>query len=148
MNNLMTSAVDASLARMVEAWDRGDARTYAAEFTEHATYVIYVGLTCAGREEIERTHVPVFEKYQRGSRMRMEVLHRTKPAPDVEVVVTKGGVGKGRRIKLDKVQTFTMVRTADGWRCAAFQNTKKNSLFIRMNAFTERRAARKAQKSA
>lgn len=148
MKNVMMSEVDASLARMVEAWDRGDARAYAAEFTEDASYVIYVGLTYTGREEIERAHVPVFEKYQRGSRMRMEALHRTSPAPDAEVVVTQGGVGKGRRVKLDKVQTFTMVRTADGWRCAAFQNTKKNSLFIRLNAFTERRAARKAQKPA
>ena len=148
MENTVASSVDESLARMVQAWDSGDAVQYAQEFTFDATYVIYVGLTYMGREAIERAHVPVFERYQRGSRMRMEVLHRASPAADVEIVVTTGGVGKGKRIKLDKIQTFTMVRHEDGWRCAAFQNTKKNSFFIRMNALTERRAAKKAQKSA
>ena len=142
------STVDGCLDRMVQAWDRGDAAAYADEFTDDASYVIYVGLTYAGRAEIERAHVPVFERYQRGSRMRMRILRRVTLSPDVEIVVTEGGVGTGKTIGLDKIQTFTMTRTPEGWRCAAFQNTKKNKLFIRMNALTERMADRRTTPSA
>ena len=67
------SGIRASLERMIAAWDAGDARTFADEFTEDASYVIYVGLVYQGREEIERGHVPVFEKWQKGTRMSMLV---------------------------------------------------------------------------
>ena len=145
--NAETTSVDAALDRMQQAWARGDASAYAAEFTDNASYVIYVGVTYEGSEEIERALVPVFERHQRGSRMRMNVLHRASPVPGLEIVVTEGDVGTGRG-KPDKIQTFTMVRTDEGWRCAAFQVTKKNSLFLRMNTFTGARATKKAQTSA
>jgi uncharacterized protein (TIGR02246 family) len=144
-NNLDTVdlAVDGCLDRMIRAWDRGDAAAYAREFTADASYVIYVGLSYSGRDEIERAHVPVFERYQRGSRMTMRILRRSTPAPGVHIVTTEGGVGTGKKINRDKIQTFTMVRTDNGWRCAAFQNTKMNGLFIRLNALTERIARRR-----
>ncbi len=66
-------------------------------------------LTYMGREAIERAHVPVFERYQRaaecgwspascesGSRRRDRRHHERSR--------------QGKRIKLDKIQTFTMVR--------------------------------------
>jgi uncharacterized protein (TIGR02246 family) len=127
------SGIRASLERMVTAWDAGDARAFAAEFTEEATYVIYVGLVYQGRREIERGHIPVFEKWQKGTRMSMLVRSIRLLGEDTAVVLTEGGIGKGR-VRRDKVQTYTFVREADGrWRCASFQNTRKNRLFIRMN---------------
>jgi uncharacterized protein (TIGR02246 family) len=124
--------IEAALARLSAAWDAGDAAAYAREFTDDATYVIYAGIVYEGRAAIERGHVPVFEKWQRGSRMRMRVRSVRHLGDDVAVVLTEGGIGK-RRIPVNKVQTFTMVRRDGRWRCAAFQNTKKNRLFIRMN---------------
>ena len=124
--------IEAALARLSAAWDAGDAAAYAREFTDDATYVIYAGIVYEGRAAIERGHVPVFEKWQRGSRMRMRVRTVRHLGDDVAVVLTEGGIGK-RRIPVNKVQTFTMVRRDGRWRCAAFQNTKKNRLFIRMN---------------
>ncbi|TYL52853.1 SgcJ/EcaC family oxidoreductase [Agromyces mariniharenae] len=125
--------IEAALARVSAAWDAGDATAYANEFTDDATYVIYAGIVYAGREAIERGHVPVFEKWQKGSRMRMRVISVRPIGDDVAVVLTEGGIGK-RRIPIDKVQTFTMLRRDGRWQCAAFQNTKKNRLFIRMNS--------------
>ena len=124
--------IEAALARLSAAWDAGDATAYAREFTIDATYVIYAGIAYEGRDAIERGHVPVFEKWQKGSRMRMRVISVRHLADDVAVVLTEGGIGK-RRIPIDKVQTFTMLRRDGRWQCAAFQNTKKNRLFIRMN---------------
>ena len=124
--------IEAALARLSAAWDAGDAAAYAREFAEDATYVIYAGIAYEGREAIERGHVPVFEKWQQGSRMRMRVISVRPLGDEVAVVLTEGGIGR-RRIPIDKVQTFTMVRRDGRWQCAAFQNTKKNRLFIRMN---------------
>lgn len=128
------AGIRASLERMAAAWDAGDARAFADEFTEDASYVIYVGLVYQGRDEIERGHQPVFEKWQKGSRMSMLVRSIRLLDATTAVVLTEGGIGRGR-VRRDKVQTYTFVRGTDGrWRCAAFQNTKKNRLFIRMNA--------------
>jgi len=130
--------VDRVLTGMRDAWGRGDASAYADLFTEDASYVIYVGGVSLGREAIRRDHEPVLAKWQKGSRMEMRVLDVAPIAPDVVRVLTEGGVGTGKRVPLDKVQTYTLVRTEAGWRCAAFQNTKKNRLFLWMNAMASR----------
>lgn len=134
--------VEDLLNRIVAAWDAGDAAAYAREFTEDATYVIYAGIVCRGRAEIERGHVPVFETYQRGSKMRMHVLDARQLSDDVVVVLTEGGLGKRKPGKLNKVQTFTLVRETDAWRCAAFQNTKRNRVMVAVNAWDTRRRER------
>jgi len=130
-----------ALERIRIAWDEGDAAAYAAEFTEDATYVIFAGLVSRGRAEIHADHIPVFEKWQRGTRMSMRVLD-VRTYGDVAVVLTDGGIGKGSRIGHDKVQTYTLVREGDRWRCAAFQNTKRNRLFAALNAREKKRLAR------
>ena len=132
------SAVLAALDRVRAAWDAGDATALAAEFTDDASYVIFVGLHYLGRDAIRRSHVPVFEKWQRGSRMSMRVLDLRFPTPDVAVVLTEGGIGTRARIPHDKVQTFVMVRDGDVWRCTAFQNTKKQRLFMAVNRLADR----------
>ena len=131
------AAVLTALDRIRAAWDAGDASDYATEFTDDASYVIFAGMHDLGRDAIRRTHVPVFEKWQRGSRMSMRVLDLRFVSPDVAVVVTDGGIGTRARIRHDKVQTFVMVRDGDTWRCAAFQNTKKHRLFIAMNRIAD-----------
>ena len=121
--------IEETLAALVRAWDAGDAASFARLFTEDATYVVYFGASYVGREAIERAHVPVFQRFQRGSRMRLQIREIRLLTPDTAVVLTEGGVGKGARLPLDKVQTFTLVRTETGWKCAAFQNTKRNRFF-------------------
>jgi uncharacterized protein (TIGR02246 family) len=132
MNDTRHAAIDASLARMTAAWGAGDARAFAAEFTRDASYVIFAGIASFGRDEIEMAHVPVFERWQKGTRMSMRELRR-RDAGDAVIVVSEGGIGR-RRVRHDKLQTFVFVPDGDTWRCAAFQNTKKNPLFVWMNA--------------
>jgi len=134
-------AVTDSLERIRLAWAAGDADAYAAEFTADATYVIFAGLISRGREEIRADHVPVFERWQRGTRMSMNVLDARMLGEDCAIVVTEGGVGKGTTITHDKVQTFVFVRAGDRWSCASFQNTKRNRLFAMVNAREKRRLA-------
>lgn len=127
----MEVTIDETLARMVDAWDAGDASAYAEQFTADATYVIFAGALSRGCEQIRRDHESLFAGFLKGSRMRMEVTDVRSLGDDVAVVVSEGGVGKGRSIPLDKVQTFVFRRQDDGrWLCEAFQNTKKNRLML------------------
>lgn len=134
-----------TLERIRLAWDSGDATAYAEEFTEDATYVIFAGIISHGRDEIRADHVPVLEKWQRGTRMSMRVLDTRMIGDDAAVVLAEGGIGKGRRIRHDKVQTFVLVRHGERWLCAAFQNTKRNRLFAALNAREKRRLAHAAR---
>ncbi|GAB2528434.1 SgcJ/EcaC family oxidoreductase [Paramicrobacterium agarici] len=127
---------------MVAAWNAGDARAYADQFTEHATYVIFAGSTSIGREAIRRDHEPVLSRFQKGSRMRVSVTNVRYIGDDVALVLTEGGVGTGRRVPLDKVQSFVFRRQSDGgWLCEAFQNTKKHRLMMWLFARSTRETA-------
>lgn len=116
---------------MVQAWNAGDATAYAQQFTSDATYVIFSGVVSHGREEIRCDHEPVLAKYKKGSRMRMAITQIRYLDERTAHVLTEGGVSKGKKIPLDKVQSFLFRRQIDGsWLCDAFQNTKKNRLMI------------------
>lgn len=133
MNDIPAGVTD-TLDRIRRAWDAGDASAYAAEFTTDANYVIFAGIISHGRDEIRADHVPVLGRWQRGTRMSMRVIDAHLLSDDCAVVVTEGGIGKGTKIRHDKVQTFVFVRQADRWLCASFQNTKRNRLFAMINA--------------
>ena len=111
------------LDRIRKAWNAGDARAYAGEFTDDATYIIFLGDLLIGREAIERNHVPVFSRWQHGTKMVVKPVEVRQISDDAVSVVTIGGVGKGARIPFDKLQTFTFVSRDGRWFCAAFQNT-------------------------
>jgi uncharacterized protein (TIGR02246 family) len=128
-----------SLEDLRAAWDAGDARAYADHFDEDATYVIYAGQAYRGRAEIERVHEEVFTRWQRGSRMSMRVIDCRLLERDVAVLLTEGGIGKGRRIRHDKLQTFTWVRRPEGWRCASFQNTRRSRWFSLLSRLAPQR---------
>lgn len=131
------------LDRITAAWDAGDARAYAAQFTPDASYVIYVGDASLGRDAIERAHARLFATWLKGTRMDMRIIQARHIAPGTAVVLTEGGIGKGRTIRRDKLQTFTLVEEEDGagdplWRCAAFQNTRRNRLLLRVQRLFDR----------
>ena len=101
----------------------GDARAYAAKFTDDATYVIFLGEVLLGREEIERNHIEVFARWRKGKKMAVKAIEVHSLGADVGSVLTVGGIGTEAVIPYDKIQTFTLVRRGAVWLCAAFQNT-------------------------
>ncbi len=136
-------SIEACLGRIRAAWDAGDAHAYGQEVTEDATYVIFLGDPLSGRDELERNHVPVFARWQKGTRMRVEPLVARRLGEDVSVVLTVGGIGKGDVIPFDRLQTYTFVRLKGRWRCSAFLNTRmrrgsKRTYNARSGAFLAR----------
>jgi hypothetical protein len=76
-----------------------------------------------GREAIERNHVDVFGRGQKGTTMAVKAIRVRPLGTDAGSVLTVGGIGKETPIVYDKFQTFTLVRANGGWLCASFQNT-------------------------
>jgi len=123
MSDALRAAVEVFLDRLRAAWGAGDARSYAALFTDDATYVIFLGEALVGRGEIERNHVDVFGRWQSGTQMAVTPVEVRPLGEDVCSVLTIGGVGRKAPVAYDKLQTFTLVRRGGRWLCAAFQNT-------------------------
>ncbi|MEV4252466.1 SgcJ/EcaC family oxidoreductase [Spirillospora sp. NPDC049652] len=130
MNAADTAAITAVLDRLTAAWDAGDGAAYGAEFTADATYITYVGTLYQGADDIAHAHQVLFDSFLKGTKLASETQGIRLTGPDTALVITRGATYKGDRpAKLDKVQTYTFVRGADGaWRVAAFQNTKRKPL--------------------
>lgn len=124
MNDMLRTSAVYFLDCLRKAWDAGDARAYAGLFTENASYVIFLGDALIGREEIERSHLDVFERWQKGSKMAIKPIAIHFPDADVCIALTVGGIGVNTPIAYDKIQTVTLVRIEDRWLCAAFHNTE------------------------
>ena len=123
------TAVRALFESLEQAWAAGDGTAYAAAFTEDATYATFVGTVYRGRADIARSHQALFDKFLKGTRMYGEIDEIRFLTPDVAVLVSHGDVGKKAPKKPGKVQTYTIVREADGhWRVAAFHNTKRKGV--------------------
>lgn len=116
------------VARAARAWDANDATAYAAEFTEDSDYVAFDGTLLRGREANRALHAGLFDGVLYGTRMEGTIESIRFLTGDVAVVHLTGSVvfawqrevPKGRRSR----NTWVLVRTADGWRVAAFHNTR------------------------
>ncbi|NGO71101.1 SgcJ/EcaC family oxidoreductase [Streptomyces boncukensis] len=116
--------VEAYLDRLRSAWDAADAKAYGEQFAEDASYVIFMGDALFGRAEITSTHRDVFEKWQKGTRMAVKAIEVRDIDSDSVAVVTVGGIGKGKAIPYDKLQTFILRSREGRFECVAFQNTE------------------------
>ena len=130
-------------ARTIEAWGRGDAEAFGAAFTEDADYVIYTGTHYRGRRKIVDVHDALWARFLKNSRLYGEITDIRFPAPDVAVIVSRGGVLRRRasRPRAVKVQTYVAVRRDGGWLFTAFQNTSRKPLFEWISSRTEPRMA-------
>ncbi|HVY13594.1 MAG TPA: SgcJ/EcaC family oxidoreductase [Rhodopila sp.] len=123
MSSEFSDTIEQFLDRFRAAWDAGDARAYAAQFTEDATYVTWRGDPLVGREAIERMHDEVFTRWSPGSKMRVSAVKAKTLGSNSCVVLTAGGLVENSPPDFDKMQTFALVQSDGRWLCAAFQNT-------------------------
>jgi uncharacterized protein (TIGR02246 family) len=127
------AAIEQLLASIAHAWETADADAYGRAFTADASYVTFVGTVYRGREDITESHRALFRAFTKGTRLAGETISTTFLGPDTAVVVGRGDTYKGdRRPAPSKIQTYTLVREPDGWRVAAFHNTRRRSLMEAM----------------
>jgi uncharacterized protein (TIGR02246 family) len=114
-------AIRALLARLAEAWAKGDASAYAACFTEDASYITFNGLFLKGRAENLSLHDALFKTILKGTTISSEIVGIELLSDNIGLVHT---ASTGRK---ESLQTYVVVRTPSGWLIRSFQNTRIDS---------------------
>ncbi|GIG63364.1 hypothetical protein Lfu02_77360 [Longispora fulva] len=124
-----TATIHALLDQLLDAWKRADGTAYGALFTDDASYVTILGTHYRGAREIGAAHQVLFDTWLKGTQLSCEVLDLRFLGADAATVVTRGDTYKGTPGKPGKIQTYALVRGADGaWKFAAFHNTQRKAL--------------------
>ena len=114
--------------KMLGGWNEGSGAAFAAPFAEDGCLVAFDGTRFEGREEISSFHQELFDRWMKGTRLVGEVGDVRFLGPDVAVMHAVGSTvmrGKSEPSpERDSIQTLVAVRRDDGWRVAAFQNTR------------------------
>ncbi|MDQ3913467.1 MAG: SgcJ/EcaC family oxidoreductase [Actinomycetota bacterium] len=125
-------AVRGLYQQLMDGWNRGSGEDFAAVFTEDGDLVAFDGTHFKGREEIAPFHQQLFDRWLKGSRLVGRVKDVRFLSPDVAVMHAVGSTvmrGKSEPSpERDSIQTLVAVREGDGWRFAAFQNTRVRSI--------------------
>lgn len=79
-------AIEAQLRSLEGAWNRHDARAFAALFAEDAHFVNVFGMPANGRKAIEEFHAPIFATMFRESRLSLGETKVRFLRPDVAAV--------------------------------------------------------------
>lgn len=135
------AAITDLIRRLEQPWADADADGYGSLFTADCTYTTWVGTVYQGRHEVIESHRALWRWFLKGTRLASEPVSLRFVTADVVVFTSRGDVYKGKRPKrLSKVQTFTVLREADGqWRIGAFHNTKRHRLMEAISFKTEPR---------
>lgn len=132
-------AIRSLLDRQVRSWDDGDPVAYADVYTHDGDCVSFLGILYRGREAIAASsEVPragsVFKRLLRGARLNVEITDLRFITADLAVVHAVCGATRKVRLSGRNVRTNTsvVVRTANGWRLAASQNTTRRPVAERL----------------
>ena len=79
-------AVVAVIDRLVNAWNRHDAKAFAAVFAEDADFTNWRGEGASGRSKIEELHGPMFATISKDSHQRYTAIKTRLIRPDVAAV--------------------------------------------------------------
>jgi uncharacterized protein (TIGR02246 family) len=113
---------------LMDAWNEGSGAAFAAVFTEDGDLVAFDGTHLNGRDQIAAVQQQLFDKYLAGTRLVGTVEGVQFLGQDTAVMHAVGNTimrGKPRPSPARaSIQTLVAVRRDDGWRVAAFQNTR------------------------
>jgi len=132
-------AVRELFEKLLEDWARGDGEAYGSRFAEDVDYVAFDGTRTKGREEISSAHQRLFDKFMKGTRLTGRIEGIEFPVPGVALIHATGGtVMRGKREpspERDSIQTLVAVKRAEGWRFAAFHNTRVRPIGLGARTF-------------
>jgi uncharacterized protein (TIGR02246 family) len=114
-------AVRGLLDQINAAWARGDATEYASFHTPDADLIDFRGVHAVGHQGIVDLLQPAFDTVLAGTHVEAEIVDFRFLAPEVAIFHTEGEiVPTGDH----SIQTFVATKGDEGWRIAAFQNTR------------------------
>jgi uncharacterized protein (TIGR02246 family) len=77
--------------RVMDGWNQGSGKEFAAPFTEDASFVAFDGTRFEGRAEIARFHEPLFRSHLKGTRLVGDVASIRFLGSDVALIQATGG---------------------------------------------------------
>lgn len=80
------SLIRALIDSETEAWNRGDAKTYAEHFRSDGSFTNVLGVTYYGKKDFEDRHAEIFQSIYRGSTAKMTIKRLHFARPDVAIV--------------------------------------------------------------
>jgi uncharacterized protein (TIGR02246 family) len=120
------------IERMIEAWNRGDARGFAAPFADDADFVAFEGTHLRGRAEIVEFHQPLFATALKNTRLEGGVKFVRFINPRLAVLHAWGSTTLGGQTNAspsrDSMQLFVFTRHDEGWLCDAMLNARRVTL--------------------
>lgn len=132
------SAIRLLLARLYDAWARGDGDSYAACFTEDSDYITFNGVHLRGRDQNAELHGALFRTVLKGTKLSAEIESIELLSSGVALVHT---VGTGRK---KSYQTYVLVKPGAKWRIRSFQNTRVQPFSIWLTRWMLGRVSRRA----
>jgi uncharacterized protein (TIGR02246 family) len=127
-------AIRSILARLHDAWARGDGEAYAACFAENSDYITFNGMHLHGRAENAKLHSALFRGVLKGTRLSAEIESLELVASGVALVHT---AGSGRK---RSYQTYVLVKSGADWLIRSFQNTRVQPFSAWITRWMQRRA--------
>ena len=132
------SAIRAVHQRMIDAWNAGDAATFAAPFTDEADFVAFEGTHLKGRREIASFHRQIFDRVVKGTRLQGEVKFVRFLSPVLAVMHSAVRVTLQGRTEAspsrDSMQLTVITKRHGEWRSEGLMNarrlTRERQLFL------------------
>jgi uncharacterized protein (TIGR02246 family) len=114
------------LARLYDAWARGDGDAYAACFAEKSDYITFNGIHLRTRAENAEMHGALFRTVLKGTKLSAQIESLELLSGSVALVHT---MGSGRK---KSYQTYVLVKSDAEWLIRSFQNTRVAPFSIRI----------------
>ena len=130
------SAIRQLLARLYDAWARGDGSGYAACFAQKSDYITFNGVHLRSRAENAELHGALFKNVLKGTKLSAEIESIELLSSGVALVHT---VGRGRKTSY---QTYVLVKSGSQWEIRSFQNTRVQPFSIWITRWMQKRAGR------
>jgi uncharacterized protein (TIGR02246 family) len=125
------------LARLYDAWARGDGNAYAACFAQKSDYITFNGVHLRTRAENAELHGALFRGVLKGTKLSAEIESLELLSNSIALVHT---VGSGRK---KSYQTYVLVKSDAEWLIRSFQNTRVQRFSIWITRWMQKRAARR-----
>jgi uncharacterized protein (TIGR02246 family) len=127
-------AIVAVIDKFAEAWNRHDAKAFAAVFAEDADFTNWRGEGASGRAKIEAFHAPMFATIFKRSRLSSTAINTRFVRPDVAAVDVHWGMtgatdAQGNpRPDRRGLLSFIMAKNAEQWQIVAMHNLDLTAL--------------------
>jgi uncharacterized protein (TIGR02246 family) len=128
------AAIRAVIDRFMDAWNRHDAKAFAAVFSDDADFTNWRGTGASGRQKIEDFHAPMFATLFSKSRQEYTVIKTRFVRPDVAAVDVHwkmtGAIDAQGNLRPDRegLLSFVIAKNAGRWEIAVMHNLDISAL--------------------